>query len=133
MPLEHSIDAQRNFLVTRVRGAITSDDLIRYLTAVKQDRRLRPGYLSLFDLGEALPGDLAGDAVRRAAEVARRFDERTGPVRVAVVAPSDVAFGMARMYGALVDGLQREVRVFREAREAEAWLCGSAPEDGVAA
>ena len=71
--------------------------------------------------------------MRRAAEIARRFDERTGSVRVAVLAPSDVAFGLARMYSILVDSLQREVRVFRRAAEARAWLCVANPEGDIAA
>ena len=99
--------------------------LLKHLEQVKQDVRLRPGYRSFFDLSKAVPGaEIDGEFVRRAAEVARRFDAQTGAVRVAVLAPTDVTFGLARMSATLVDSLQREVRVFREAAEAHAWLCG---------
>ena len=133
MPLHCDIDESKNLVVARVSGRVDPEDLLAHLTRVNEDARLRPGYHSWFDLSEADPGDIGADFVRRAVEIARRFDERTGSVRVAVLAPSDVAFGLARMYSILVDSLQREVRVFRGAAEARAWLCVANPEGDIAA
>jgi len=123
MPLEHEIDETRNLVKSRIHGCVDPEALLEYLTNLEQDARLRPGYRSWLDLSEADPGDLGADFVRRAAEVARRFDERAGGVRMAVFAPGDLVFGLARMYSMMVDTLQREVRVFRDAAEARAWLC----------
>jgi hypothetical protein len=39
----------------------------------------------------------------------------------AIVASSSVAFGAARLYGALLQPFGRDVRVFRTAREVEVW------------
>ncbi|HKJ24948.1 MAG TPA: STAS/SEC14 domain-containing protein [Myxococcota bacterium] len=133
MPVEHEIDEARNLVKARIQGPIDPDGLIEYLTSLEQDARLRPGYRAWFDLSEADPGDLGAGFVRRAADVAQRFDERAGGIRIAVLAPGDLVFGLARMYSMMVDTLQREVRVFRDAAEARAWLCVAEPEDGRAA
>jgi hypothetical protein len=45
---------------------------------------------------------------------------------VAVLAPSDVTFGLARMFAMLVDSRSGEVRVFRDEEPARTWLCGDA-------
>ncbi|MBW2446411.1 MAG: hypothetical protein JRG83_10830 [Deltaproteobacteria bacterium] len=131
--MDHEIDESRNLVVARVSGSVDSETLLAHLTRIKEDVRLRPGYRSWFDLTDAEPGDVGGEFVRRAADIARRFDERTGPVRVAVLAPDDLTFGLARMYSLLVGSLQREVRVFRSAADARAWLCVADPEGDVAA
>ena len=43
-------------------------------------------------------------------------------VRRAVVAHSDVAFGMARMYAIASEGMGQTIGVFREFSAAKAWL-----------
>ena len=133
MPVNHEIDEDRNLVIARVTGSVDEKTLLEHLTRVKQDARLRPGYRSWFDLSEADPGDFGGDFVRRAADVAARFDERTGKARVAILAPGDLLFGLARMYSLMVGPLQRDVRVFRSEAEARDWLCATEPEDDVAA
>ena len=44
------------------------------------------------------------------------------PGRCAVLAGSDVVFGLLRMYEAYSDGSPVEVRAFRDAAEARAWV-----------
>jgi hypothetical protein len=44
------------------------------------------------------------------------------PGRYAILVTSDVAFGIARMYGAFVEDGLLDLRVFRDADEAMAWL-----------
>jgi hypothetical protein len=41
---------------------------------------------------------------------------------VAVIAPADVSFGLARMYEAFADRIPWDFAVFRTARKALAWL-----------
>ena len=48
-------------------------------------------------------------------------------VKIAFVASSDAAFGMARMYQAFRAGSQASFHVFREMSEAREWL-GLSPE-----
>jgi hypothetical protein len=48
--------------------------------------------------------------------------ELLGPLSVAVVAPSDLAFGVARMYEAMTRVPKWEIQVFRTMTHARAWL-----------
>jgi len=47
---------------------------------------------------------------------------------VAIIAESDVLFGLARMYEALISGTDWEVMVFRATQEAEDWIHARAKE-----
>jgi hypothetical protein len=128
MPLDHQVDEEHNLLVSRATGELDVASLLSYMESVRQEKRLRPGYRSFVDLSGADLCRVDAHAVRRAAEVVRRFEHGDEPVRVAFLAPQDVAFGLARMYGVLVESLRREVGVFRDAAAAYAWLGLSEPE-----
>jgi len=130
MPLEHEIDEERNLVVARISGPVEPAAVLKHLETLRGDGRLRPGYRSLVDLSDALPGPgVDGDFVRQVAERARHQADAMEPARVAVLAPSDVIFGLARMYASLVEAPQRNVRVFRDDHSARRWLCGDdAPE-----
>ena len=51
--------------------------------------------------------------------------------KTAIIVDQDFQFGMARMYGALVEGLPFEVQVFRDEQEALAWLAEDSEKDPV--
>lgn len=53
---------------------------------------------------------------------AHRNDAIPEPQRVALVAAQDIAFGLSRMYEALREHATFEVRIFRDAEKARAWL-----------
>jgi hypothetical protein len=128
MPVEREFDEDRNVLVTRLRGRLEPDALLAALMDLETDERMRPGSRSWVDLTDLDPGDIDAEVIRRAADMARRFDEGRSAIRIAVLAPGDLTFGLARMYSMMVDVLHREVRVFRDAAEARAWLCAAESE-----
>ena len=57
-------------------------------------------------------------------ELASRSPVLAHSSRRAIVAPSDLGFGMARMYGALREESGGGVRVFRDLDEARRWVSG---------
>ena len=73
------------------------------------------------------------DFVRRLLSCGERHRDWFHGARIAVVAASDVAFGMGRMVEHLaeVNDLPPTLRTFREWNEAERWLEAGAPPDGL--
>lgn len=79
--------------------------------------------LGLFDLSDVTVMDVSAESVRDVARrVALHVDPRLEEGKLAIVAPRDLLFGMARMYEMLRNDSPVEVRVFREREEAESWL-----------
>jgi len=76
----------------------------------------------LVDLTGVTRLDVSTEEVRRISELNLKISELTGPGRIAIAASSDLAFGMSRMYGALVSTKNWTVATFRTMEEARAWL-----------
>lgn len=77
----------------------------------------QPG-LRLWDLGKGL--NLSSDELRKIAEHGKR--KVTAPAKIAIVCPSDLSFGLARMYDVYRQQDIIEERVFRTEKEGLTWL-----------
>ena len=77
----------------------------------------------LIDHTRAVSADYTAEDVRALAELDQAISPiaRNGAV-VAIVAPSDVLYGLARMWQMLIDGTIWETMVFKTRYEAEGWI-----------
>lgn len=71
----------------------------------------------LVDLSRVEPSNLSGTLIRTHA-----LTPRQAPMHVALVAPTPVLFGIARMYQLAASDQMGETRVFTNRDEAEEWL-----------
>lgn len=118
MSITYRIDRKAERITATAVGDLTFHDLRATLGVIVRDPDFRPRFDRLWDLREART-KLSGDEVRAIATSVR---DEVGGHRIAIVAPSDVAYGIARMYSALVEESGIEVRPFRELEGATAWL-----------
>jgi hypothetical protein len=54
-------------------------------------------------------------------EIRKKYPER-GNAKIAIVASTDLSFGMSRMYEVFSGNLPQTIMVFRNLEEAEQWL-----------
>jgi hypothetical protein len=84
------------------------------------------GYEELVDVSQVERAELPSpERVKELAKFSARMDPRSSSSRLAVIAPSEFAFGLARMYEAyrnLDDRSTKMVSVFRSMDEALAFL-----------
>jgi hypothetical protein len=66
--------------------------------------------------------NISGADVRQIADLEQRMAAVQPHVTVAIVAPTDVAFGMSRMWEVLAEKTGWETMVFRTRPEAEEWV-----------
>lgn len=137
MPVTHSFDEDGSLVLCRADGVIDDVTLIAHLRQLAADERVKPQHRVSFDFRAVEDCTLTGQAVRGAAklveEMRARHDEAAASApRVALLVPSDVAFGLGRMFCSLVAHLPGSVRVFRDEAEAQRWL-DDGPGDEVAA
>ena len=112
------IDVDRRLVRTRLVGAVTVAEVEEHNRALGLDPKFKPEFEQLVDLSEmtAILYDLA--AVRKSAT-----EHVFSPgVRRALVATSDAAFGMSRMFAMQSESEGQCIEVFRDMKEAEAWL-----------
>ncbi|HYH81304.1 MAG TPA: hypothetical protein VEX86_15985 [Longimicrobium sp.] len=115
--MTYSVDDERGILVVTLSGLVTGDELASFSEAWRRDRAYVPSRPALVDASALNPAKLGTDTLRARAAV-----PRPNPARVAIVAPSDVVFGLARMFQMMTEGRGNHVAVFRGVDEATAWL-----------
>ena len=121
MPIDYRIDGDWGIVVTMVSGEVTTEDLRGHATALANDPRARECD-ELADLSGVTGVSVPTEAVRGMAEWLRDADTNRPGGKLALVAPTDVGFGMARLYEVHREHPDIEVRVFRERGDALDWL-----------
>jgi hypothetical protein len=116
--MTYRIDPERRLVLTRAWGELSTRELADVMSRILLDPRFDPTYRSLGDLREVTTITVDTMATAQAA-ASPLFASGT---RRAIVATSDVAFGMARMFATFSERSGQEVRVFRDVALAEAWL-----------
>jgi hypothetical protein len=123
--IEYHIDHERRIVLAWVRGTLTDDDVFGY----QSDLWSRPevsGYNELIDMTDvehiAMP---SSDRVPDLAALSAEMDPPDVFSKFAIVAPSDLAFGLGRRYATyreLNSRSTKKVGVFRSMEAALAWL-----------
>jgi hypothetical protein len=118
MPASYTIDTRRKLVVTRIWGAATEDEIIDHGRRLRNDPQFRPEFRQLVDMSELTEIRVGSGVIRDASR-----DQFFSPgARRAVVANSEAAFGMARMYAIASENAGQTIQVFRDMKAAEAWL-----------
>lgn len=133
MPIEYRIDREQRRVLARSVGTLTDEDVFRYQYEV-WSRPDVAGYDELMDMSDV--GEIvvpSATRIRELAQLSADMDPRTGPTRFAIVAPSDLSFGLGKMFESFRDVMvhgTRQVGVFRTMEDALAFLrvgAGAAP------
>jgi hypothetical protein len=118
LPASYSIDPDQRFVMSRIWGAVTNDEVDQHNEGLRSDPLFDPTYRQLADMTDVTLNLVSADNVR---ETAR--DQYFAPgARRALVVSDDTTFGLCRMYATYAESLGQVVRVFRERKDAEAWL-----------
>lgn len=117
MAANYRIDPERRLMMITLAGRVTGDELDAFSERVRHDPAYDPAWAALVDASEMNPAGLSTQALRARAAVPRR-----NPTRVAIVAPADVVFGLARMFQMMSEGRGNHIEVFRGMDDALAWL-----------
>jgi len=118
MPASYAIDTARRLVLSRIWGAPTEEEILDHGRRLRADPCFQPDFRQLLDMSELKEILISPRNVRQAAR-----DQFFSPgARRALVAPSDAAFGMARMYALASEVEGQTIEVFRDFSAAEAWL-----------
>ena len=131
MPIKFRYDADRNILYETGEGELSYQDFTEYrANLLAQPIRPASKALVLADYRNAriaLSSDEMWQIKKQSDEVAGFF----GGAKVAIVAPDDLGFGMARMYSMVSEAGDFEGAVFKTMSEARAWLGIEEPEGDI--
>ena len=118
MPETYEIDMDQRLVRARAWGVFSNADLRDHYLLLIADVRFEPSFLHLANLSDVTEFALEPRVI---AEIASWpvFDVGT---RRALIAPSDVAYGLSRMFSLHAERAGQNVQVFRTEQEAVDWL-----------
>ena len=121
MPITIDADPARNLLIARASGELTFACFVEFIRSARTGER--DAWSLLFDMTGATSSITAEQIRSLAVNVGSVLRNEGMRGTVAIVADSDVLFGMMRMYQILCEQQGVSViHVYRERREAEAAL-----------
>ena len=127
MPITFEIDTAENLVTITYRGLITPETNLASYLAYLDDPDACSTHHYFIDLSGPVEIDSSYDRMQSmVAHLTPLYAQRALGALTAIFAPSDVAFGLTRMYEALnsVQGMQN-VMVFRHKPDALAFLARS--------
>jgi len=128
MKIDYQINHMQQLVLARARNVLTEDDIFDYQREV-WSRNDVTGFNELLDLSAVEQIDLTStDSIEEFARLAVSMDIPATATRFAIVAPTDLMFGLGRMYEAYRNRNEqstKQARVFRSRSEALAWLAAS--------
>jgi hypothetical protein len=123
MPIEYEIDAARSLIRTRCVGATTLDEVLAHFEELRSDAALPERINVLLDL-TALATAPERDQLRAIVSEIKSMSSSLRWGVLAIVARTDLVYGMSRILGVFVEDSFTGTNVFRQVREAERWLEG---------
>lgn len=128
MPIRMIIERDVGLIRTTASGRLGGTDLIEYYRRLRAHPDFRSNLNEIFDATQVEAVDVTADDVRRLSSITEEFTKHGVPVKVAIIAPGDVEFGLSRMYEMLQIQSINVLKVFRERAAAEAWILGTRSE-----
>ena len=119
MEIERKTDATTRVVVLRVSGEMGDRELVSLADELANARDVEPDFSLLIDLREVNGKSVTSAGVKALVERPMVLSPES---RRAVVVPTQLGFGMARMYELLRQNRGGATRAFRDYDEAQRWV-----------
>ncbi len=124
MPISFKVKAKNGYFVSRYQGHISDAEHRLAFDDFLTGNEWIPGMSELAIASNAVSSSISYISLRSLSAFKNRYYEehKIMHVKIAIYAPGDLAFGIARMYDMVADESPEEVKAFRDVRKAIRWL-----------
>lgn len=122
MPIRYKIIPDRKVTYIKAWGKIKIDEIIMAGARMFADTKWENGFNILFDYREITECDAGYKDVLKLVHQDKKHEMLFDKCKCAIVAKSDLVFGLTRMWDTLSDGSNLKKKIFREIHDAERWL-----------
>ncbi len=125
VPISVEILDDQKLVIARVTGVMTGEDMLNYQVDTWSKRSV-VGYDEIVDVTSVESFDYKGPSkIKEVTHISARMDWANFSRKMAIVAVSDMATGMARMYQSYRDNEtigRKEIMIFKTMEQARQWL-----------
>lgn len=123
MPITYQLKPDERVVILVHVGAVSDAEFLSFYKALYENNIFDNSFNLLVDLRQTESSVRSSTALNELANfIGRQYLNATVRPKVAVVAPEDISFGLARMYEIFSGDVPWEFVVFRAADAALAWL-----------
>ncbi len=125
MPISVEIFDDLKLVIARVTGVMTAEEMMNYQLETWSKRQV-VGYDEIVDVTNVEGFNYQGPSgIKEVTHISARMDWANFSRKMAIVAVSDMAVGMARMYQSYRDNEtigRKEIMIFKTMEQARQWL-----------
>ncbi len=121
-PISIEIEMTPLYRWIRIAGVLTDEALMDGLTSIWNAADYDPNDPEIYDFGEAQARDVTRLGLAAVARETSRIHAHVEGTLVAIVAPSNLSFGLGRQYGSVAENDRNTLNVFRDLSSAERWI-----------
>jgi hypothetical protein len=122
MPYRTRSYADEALRITVLTGVLTEAEILEEYGRLLASPEFDPTHRELVDLTDVERLDISVTGVGKAVSMARPFDRAGIANRQAIVAPTDISYGISRMYQLMRHDSPGETEIFRDLDTACRWL-----------
>ena len=122
MPIKYTINHSERVIYTTAYGKLTDDDLENFKLDLQNDPDFNPDYKELSDLRPVEQFEITPAGVEKFVSIDTANADINKKHIIAIIAPRDSEYGMARMYQMMTEINNPNIHVFRDFDEARQWL-----------
>lgn len=125
MPIKITAYPDEGYYISKYVGTITDMEMMDVFKRFFASDEWVPGMSELADISDADLNEITSDGLLKLANMVEGiFRQHKFSMRVAVYAPHDLGYGMARVYSVHAERFESH-KVFRDFDEAKVWLLSS--------
>jgi len=123
MPITFELKPEQQLVIFRHIGDVPDDEFLTFYKDFFENPKATAYQNLLIDLAETKSVSRSSEALQALIMLLReKLKHSSAQRKVAVIAPEDLSFGLARMYEIFSNDVPWEFEVFREGHAAQAWL-----------
>ena len=120
----------KNLRIHKVTGPFDVDEFNSFVDELIQMPEYQPGLHALWDLTDSSFSHMSNSDVSRLVQINNEKAQYPADTRLAFVCKTDLDFGIFRQFESHRQLMAKEVlsiRIFRDLKEAQQWICSWAP------
>ena len=122
MPLKHKIISDLKMVYVRGTGKVTADEIMTTGARIFTDSEWVNGFNIILDYREITELHVKTEDVKKIVAQDKRNEHLFNQSKCAIVAGSDLVFGLSRMWEAFSEDTKIETMVFRNIEDSLRWL-----------
>lgn len=123
MSIKTTINNETNIIVRTVSGPLSASDIKQAFNASLQEEDFQKNMHVIWDLTDAEISNIKSEDMFDVIDhILKLMDERGSDYKIAIVAPSDLAFGVSRIFKAYGSGLPVSINVLKNMQQACNWI-----------